>query len=65
MGKKKRSREGGGVDWRGREEALDKHEFFPSYCMLSSSWRRSSFSDLITFKPDLLLGCLRRCVVLA
>lgn len=27
MGKKKRSREGG-VDWRGREEALDKHDFF-------------------------------------
>lgn len=26
--KRKKSREGGGVDWRGREEALDKHDFF-------------------------------------
>lgn len=28
MGEKKRSRKGVGVDWRGKDEALDKHEFF-------------------------------------
>lgn len=34
MGKKKSQGRGeGGVDWRGREEALDKHDFFPSYLL--------------------------------
>lgn len=64
MGKKKRSRGEGLIGGVGRKHWTSMI-FFPSYCMLSSSWRRSWFSDVMTFKPDLLLGCLRRCVVLA